>query len=101
MAVGLATELSEELRQEGRAREVIHAVQAARKAADLKVEDRIRLHLDGSGVLREAIDAHRSHIAAETLAVELSVGHGAPFGGVHHEELVLDGEPLAIRLDRA
>jgi isoleucyl-tRNA synthetase len=101
MAVGLATELSEELRQEGRAREVIHAVQAARKAADLKVEDRIRLHLDGSGVLREAIDAHRSHIAAETLAVELSIGHGAPFGGVHHEELVLDGEPLAIRLDRA
>jgi hypothetical protein len=52
-------------------------------------------------VLREAIDAHRPHIAAETLSVELSVGHGAPFGGVHHDEHVLDGEPLAIRLDRA
>ena len=101
LAVGLATELSEELRQEGRAREVIHAVQAARKAAGLRVEERVRLHLDGSGVLREAIDAHRPHIAAETLAVDLSVGHGAPFGGVHHEEHVLDGEPLAIRLERA
>jgi isoleucyl-tRNA synthetase len=101
LAVGLATDLSEALRQEGRAREVIHAVQAARKAAGLRVEERIRLHLDGSGVLREAIDAHRPHIAAETLAVELSVGHGAPFAGVHHEEQVVDGEPLAIRLDRA
>ena len=101
LAVGLLTDLSEELRLEGRAREVIHAVQAARKAAGLRVEERIRLHLDGSGVLREAIDAHRPHIAAETLAVDLSVGHGAPFGGIHHDEHVLDGEPLAIRIDRA
>ena len=101
LAVGLLTDLSEDLRLEGRAREVIHAVQAARKAAGLRVEERIRLHLDGSGVLREAIDAHRPHIAAETLAIDLSVGHGAPFGGVHHEEHVLDGEPLAVRIDRA
>jgi isoleucyl-tRNA synthetase len=101
LAVGLLTDLSEELRQEGRAREVIHAVQAARKAAGLRVEERIRLHLDGSGVLREAIDAHRPHIAAETLSVEMSVGHGAPFGGIHNEAHVVDGEPLAIRLDRA
>ncbi len=101
LAVGLLTELSDGLRQEGRAREVIHAVQAARKAAGLRVEERIRLHLDGSGVLREAIDAFRPHISAETLSVELSVGHGAPFAGVHHEEHVLDGEPLAVRLDRA
>jgi hypothetical protein len=28
------------------------------------------------------------------------VGHGAPFAGVHREELVLDGEPIAIRIDR-
>ena len=101
LAVGLLTDLSDALRLEGRAREVIHAVQAARKASGLRVEERIRLHLDGSGVLREAIDAHRPHIAAETLSAELSVGHGAPFGGIHHEEHVMDGEPLAIRLDRA
>ena len=44
---------------------------------------------------------HRAEIAAETLATELTVGHGAPFGGIHHEEHVLDGEPVALRLDRA
>ncbi len=101
VAVGLATELTEPLRLEGLAREVVHAVQNARKAAGLNVEDRIVLHLDGSGVLREAIDEHRAHIAAETLATDLTVGHGAPFGGIHHEEHELDGEPLAVRLDRA
>lgn len=101
LAVGLSTELTDELRREGMAREVVHAVQNARKAAGLRVEERIRLHLDGSGVLREAIDLHRAQIAGETLAVAVSVGHGAPFAGIHHEEHVLDGEPLAVRLDPA
>jgi isoleucyl-tRNA synthetase len=101
LAVGLATEITPDLRREGLAREIVHAVQNARRAAGLRVEDRIRLHLDGSGLAREAIDAHRGRIAGETLAVELSVGHGAPWAGVHREEHVLDGEPVAIRLDRA
>jgi isoleucyl-tRNA synthetase len=99
IAVGLSTEITAELRLEGLAREVVHAVQNARKAADLRVEQRIRLHLDGSGLIREAIDAHRVSIAAETLADELTVSHGAPFAGIHREEHVLDGEPLAIRID--
>jgi isoleucyl-tRNA synthetase len=100
LAVGLATDLTDDLRREGMAREVVHAVQSARKAAGLRVEERIRLHLDGSGVIREAVDAYRAQIAGETLASELSVGHGAPFTGVHHEEQVVDGEPLAVRIDR-
>jgi isoleucyl-tRNA synthetase len=101
VAVGLATELSPELRREGLAREITHAVQNARKAAGLKVEERIALHLDGSGIAREAIDAYRSQIAGDTLAVRLTVGHGAPFAGLRHEEHVLEGEPVALRLERA
>jgi isoleucyl-tRNA synthetase len=98
MAVGLRTDVTPELRLEGMAREIVHAVQGARRTAGLRVEDRIALHLDGSAPLREAIDAHRTVIGSETLAVRLSVGHGAPFSG-HHEEHELDGEPLAIRLE--
>jgi isoleucyl-tRNA synthetase len=101
LAVGLATALTRELRREGLARDVIHAVQGARRAAGLRVEERIRLHLDGSGALREAIEEHRERIAGETLALELTVGHGAPFAGLRHEEAVVDGEPLALRLERA
>jgi isoleucyl-tRNA synthetase len=101
LAVGLATVITPPLRLEGLAREVVHAVQGARRAAGLRVEERIRLHLDGSGLLREAIDAHRDEIAAETLATELSVAHGAPFAGLRHEEHVVDGEPLALRIEPA
>jgi isoleucyl-tRNA synthetase len=101
LAVGLATEITPELRREALAREVVHAVQGARRAAGLRVEERIHLHLDGSGVLRESIEEHRGAIAAETLAERLTVSHGAPFAGLRHEEHVLDGEPLALRLERA
>ena len=48
---------------EGLAREIVHAVQNARRAAGLRVEERIVLHLDGSGPVREAIDAYRATIA--------------------------------------
>ena len=101
IAVGLATTLDDGLRSEGLAREVIHAVQAVRKSAGLRVEERIVLHLDGSGPLREAITAHQDRIRRETLAETITTGHGAPFAGVAREEHMLDGEPLAVRLDRA
>ncbi|MGD9572226.1 MAG: isoleucine--tRNA ligase [Thermoleophilia bacterium] len=101
LAVGLATEITHDLRLEALAREVVHAVQGARRTAGLRVEERIVLHLDGSGLVREAIDAHRASIAAETLATALSVSHGAPFAGIAREEHVVDGEPLALRLDRS
>jgi isoleucyl-tRNA synthetase len=100
LAVGLATEITPDLRLEGLAREIVHAVQSARRSAGLRVEERIVLHLDGSGLIREAAEGHRAEIAAETLATAVTVSHGAPFAGIHHEEHVIDGEPLAIRIDR-
>ncbi len=101
LAVGLATELTPELEMEGLARDLVRAIQTARRAADLKVEDRIVLHLDGSGRIREAIDAHRAWIAGEVLASELTVGHGVPFTPLHREDGEIDGEPVAISLSRA
>ena len=100
MAVGLTTEITPALRREGLAREIVHAIQNARRAAGLRVEERIVLHVDGSGPVREAVDEFGPHIAIETLVERLSVGHGAPFAGLHREELILDGEPIAIRIDR-
>ena len=42
-AVALDLHLTDELRREGIAREIVHAIQAARKAAGLDVSDRINL----------------------------------------------------------
>jgi isoleucyl-tRNA synthetase len=98
LAVGLSTEITPELQMEGLARDLVRAIQSARRTADLKVEDRIHLHLDGSGRVREAIDAHRAYIAGEVLATELTVGHGLPFTPKYREDGEIDGEPVSIAL---
>ncbi|WP_147793896.1 isoleucine--tRNA ligase [Cellulomonas sp. Y8] len=65
--------LDEALLAEGYARDVVRAVQDARKAADLVVTDRIRLTLGVPAEHRAAVDAHREFIARETLATEVVV----------------------------
>jgi isoleucyl-tRNA synthetase len=70
-AVALELELDEELIAAGRAREIVRAVQNARKLAGLEVEDRIVLTLDTGKVLGDVARAHGAYIAAETLATEV------------------------------
>ena len=70
-AVALDLELGDDLRREGRAREVVHAVQAARKDAGLEVSDRIVLRLGGDAELLAAAREHEDYVSRETLAVEL------------------------------
>jgi len=74
LLVALETELTPELVAEGWAREVVHRIQAARKAADLDYADRIRVRYRAADELADAIAAHRDWIAHETLAVELTAG---------------------------
>jgi isoleucyl-tRNA synthetase len=71
-AVALELRIDGDLRDEGWAREVVHAVQAARRDAGLEITDRIALTLDGDGALLDAARTRESYIAAETLAVRVS-----------------------------
>jgi isoleucyl-tRNA synthetase len=61
-AVALDLTIDEDLRREGRAREIVHAVQNARKAAGLQVEDRIDLVIGGDAALVEAANTYRDYI---------------------------------------
>ncbi|MGH2952491.1 MAG: isoleucine--tRNA ligase [Solirubrobacterales bacterium] len=70
-AVALELELDDELRSEGVAREIVHAVQGARKEAGFEVTDRISLSLGGDEELLAAARAHQAYIAGETLATEV------------------------------
>ena len=95
-AVALALELDDELRREGLAREIVHAVQGARKRAGLDVSDRIALTLSGDGDLVEAARAHDDYVAGETLATELILG-----GDDDGESTMIDGRELRIGIVRA
>ncbi len=103
-AVALDLTIDEGLREEGRAREIVHAVQSARKAAGLEVEDRIELALDGDPALLGAVRTHRDYLSGETLAVELGLADGAIVPAAewgYSDELQIEGLDLQISLRKA
>jgi isoleucyl-tRNA synthetase len=93
-AVALNLELDDDLRREGLAREVVHAVQGARKDSGLNVEDRIALRLGGDSELLEAARAHEDYVARETLATSLS------YDGADAAAADIDGRQLQISVER-
>jgi isoleucyl-tRNA synthetase len=95
-AVALQLELDEELRREGRAREIVHAVQIARKDAGLEITDRIELALGGDEELLAAARAHEQYVAGEVLATSVSY-EGAADGAAAK----IDGCELSIGISRS
>ncbi len=69
--VALHSELDDDLREEGLAREVVNRVQNLRKDLDLGYTDRIRLGLGGDAELLSAARRFWDYVAGETLAIEL------------------------------
>jgi len=95
-AVALELKLDDGLRREGLAREVVHAVQNARRDAGLDIADRIVLTLGGDEVLLAAARAHEPYLAGEVLAVH--VGYDANGDGGLTS---IEGRELRIGVVRA
>ena len=66
-----------ELAAEGLARDVVRAIQQARKDADLNVSDRIATEISAEADVLDAIRAHEELVKSETLTLELTLSVGA------------------------
>ena len=101
--VALDTEVSPELEVEGAARDLVRAVQQARRDAGLEVSDRISLEVAGADCVHRAVTDHRDLVARETLAEQLSVAPDldalAEGDGVA-EVVVGEGHHARIRVTR-
>jgi isoleucyl-tRNA synthetase len=96
--IELDVHVTESLRHEGIAREIIRHVQGARKAAGLNVDDHIQLSLETSSKqILTAITEHRSTIMGEVLANAV-LSEGGRFK--HVTEASIEGEKLMISLER-
>ena len=95
-AVALDLQLDDELVRRGLAREVIHAVQNARKEAGLAVEDRISLTLGGDAELLDAVREHEELVAGEALATSVQLAADAA-----GEATQVDGRELVIAVEKA
>lgn len=69
--VVLDTNVTPELEAEGLARDVVRAVQQARRSADLNVSDRIVLTLSADDDVRQQLAPHEGLISGETLATSV------------------------------
>ena len=96
--VKLDTLITEDLKLEGLAREVVRLIQDRRKKLGLNVEDRIDTRYDANGLIVRAMQRHADYIKTETLSVTLVPGREDGFDG---EQMMLEGEQLWIGLKRA
>jgi isoleucyl-tRNA synthetase len=71
ITVALDIEVTEELRQEGIARELINRIQNLRKDSDFDVTDKIVLTIQRHDAINEAIERHKEYIGSQTLAVNI------------------------------
>ena len=73
LTVALDTTLTEELKAEGLARELVNRIQNLRKDSGLEVTDRIIVELQETPEIKKAVEENRDYIANETLANKIEL----------------------------
>jgi isoleucyl-tRNA synthetase len=96
--VAVTTEISDELRWEGFAREISRNIQVLRKESGLEISDRIRTTIDADATLAAVWAIHGPEIAADTLSVSLE--QSAPVAGASTTTVRLDGHEVLIGIVR-
>ncbi|MDH3496100.1 MAG: isoleucine--tRNA ligase [Gemmatimonadota bacterium] len=97
--VALDPTVTEGLRREGLAREVVNRIQRLRKEAGYEYSTRIILSVSGDGEVVAASDAFQGFIAGETLARHVTIGREIADPDVH-EATDIDGRRVVIALKR-
>jgi len=73
LAVALDITITDQLRDEGIARELVNRIQNLRKDNDFEVTDKITLKIEKHDKINSAIEKNNSYICTETLAVSLEL----------------------------
>jgi len=98
-AVGISTEISDSLKDEGLARELVHSIQNVRRAAGLEISDRIELFVNGSAEISRVVGKFSDYVLQETLASEVIFGEG--LNDSYSESYELEGEQVTISVRKS
>jgi isoleucyl-tRNA synthetase len=97
--VALDPTVTDALRREGLARELVNRVQRFRKEAGYQYTTRVILSVSGDPEIEAAAATHRDAIAAETLARQLAVGRELDAADLR-ATTDIDGRTVVIALRR-
>ncbi len=98
LTVALDITVTEELKREGVARELVNRIQNIRKEADFAVTDKIRVEIEAKEAVVDSLSAWADFVGQQTLALEVKAV-AEPTGSVVVES-DLDEEPLKIAVTR-
>ena len=98
LTVALDSTVTDELRREGVARELINRIQNIRKDSGCEVTDKIRVAIEQKEIVEGAIAHFADYIASQTLAVVVKAA-AQPAGDVVVDSDI-DEQPLKIAVTR-
>ena len=99
LTVALDIELTDELIEEGIARELINRIQNLRKSSGLEITDRIEIELEDRPEIHNAVLHCGDYIASQVLATSLSLN--SQFSILNSQFLEMDGYNVSINLKKA
>ncbi|MBQ2727901.1 MAG: class I tRNA ligase family protein, partial [Alistipes sp.] len=98
LTVALDITITEELRREGVARELVNRIQNIRKDSGFEVTDKIRVEIESKESVVAAIEEYAAYIGQQTLALEVTCAENPTGDFVVESEL--DEEPLKIAVTK-
>jgi len=97
ITVAIDTIVTDELVQEGKAREFVNRLQTARKEAGFDVVDRIHVTVETSDVIKRAVESQLDYVKNETLTLELSFTDSL----TEAKEVEVEGETVRLIIRKA
>ena len=87
LTVALDVTITDELRKEGTARELINRIQNLRKECDFEVTDKIEVKIEAKEEVADSLQMFREYVCAQTLALSIELVEGLADGkGVEWNE---------------
>ena len=96
--VGINTEISQTLKNEGIVRDLIRYVQNLRKDSGLNVEDRINFHISSEKDVVNALKANEDYFLNEVLGMKINIKNLNDFN--YDKKINLDGKKVYIAVTK-
>ncbi|MDR2121183.1 MAG: isoleucine--tRNA ligase [Tannerella sp.] len=97
LTIALDVTVTDELQREGLARELVNRIQNLRKSSGFEITDKIRVTVRSTPEADAAIEAHKSYIAAQVLAVSIEVTDSEPDAATLFD---MDGFNLYVKIEK-
>jgi isoleucyl-tRNA synthetase len=98
ITVALDVTVTDALKNEGMARELINRIQNIRKSSDFDITDKVAVELEATASVEAALADYKEYIAAQVLAAEITAVAALEGEGV--TELDIDGEKVSVRVSK-